>query len=288
MRVAVIGGSGLVGGHVRAALCRRGYAATGTTRAADASAGLASLDLGDLARFERLMGEIEPDVVVHAAGYTWADGCEADPGRSRRENLEQPAAVAAWCARQGVRLAFFSSAYVFDGRKGDYMEACPVNPINVYGRHKAAAEEAVLAATGGEALILRLICVWGREAAGKNFAYQVRQAAREGRTMRLPVDQEGNPTWAGDIAEWTVDLLEARERGLWHLAGPSPRMSRPDWAREIVRGLGGPGPEIVAVPTVELGQPAPRPLRAGLRTTKIQAFSPRVVRGPRDLGDLLA
>lgn len=288
MKVVVLGASGLVGAHVYSVLSGRGHMSLGTTRATGDVSGLAQLDLADEARFERLMADFQPEAIVYAAGYTWADGCETYPERSLRENLEQPSRVAAWCVRHGVRLAYCSSSYVFNGRDGNYSEECPVSPLNVYGRHKAAAEAALLSATAGEALILRLICVWGREAAGKNFAYQVRQAAREGRTMRLPVDQEGNPTWAGDIAEWTVDLLEARERGLWHLAGPSPGMSRPDWAREIVRGLGGPGPEIVAVPTVELGQPAPRPLRAGLRTTKIQAFSPRVVRGPRDLGDLLA
>jgi dTDP-4-dehydrorhamnose reductase len=288
MKVAVLGASGLVGSHVCAALADRGHRSLGTTRASGDASGLAQLDLADEARFERLMSEFAPEAVVYAAGYTWADGCEGDPDRSRRENFEQPARVAAWCARHGVRLAYCSSSYVFDGREGDYAEDHPVGPINVYGRHKAAAEAELLAVSGGSALILRLICVWGREAAGKNFAYQVRQAAREGRTLRLPSDQSGNPTWAGDIAAWTVALLEARERGHWHLAGPSPDMLRPAWAKEILRGLGVVAPEIVAVPTAELGQKAPRPLRAGMRTDKICRFAPRAVRAPHDLGDLLA
>jgi dTDP-4-dehydrorhamnose reductase len=288
MKVAVLGASGLVGAHVRSVLAGRGHLSLGTTRAAGDASGLAQLDLADEARFEQLMADFQPEAVVYAAGYTWADGCETDPERSFRENLAQPSRVAAWCARHGVRLAYCSSSYVFNGRDGNYAEECPVSPLNVYGRHKAAAEAALLSATAGEALILRLICVWGREAAGKNFAYQVRQAAREGRAMRLPSDQAGNPTWAGDIAEWTVALLEARERGYWHLAGPSSDMLRPAWAREIARGLGVAAPEIVAVPTAELGQKAPRPLRAGMRTDKVQRFAPRSVRAPSELGELLA
>ena len=287
MKVAVLGASGLVGSHVRVALAERGHTPLGTTRAADA-VGLAQLDMADDSRFEQLMSDFAPEAVVYAAGYTWADGCENDPERSRRENLEQPSRVAAWCARHGVRLAYCSSSYVFDGVEGNYAEDHLVSPINVYGRHKAAAESAVLSATAGEALILRLICVWGRELAGKNFAYQVRQAVRERLTMRLPSDQSGNPTWAGDIAAWTVALLESRECGRWHLAGPSPEMLRPDWAREIARGLGVVAPEIVAIPTAELGQKAPRPLRAGMCADKIQRFAPRAIRPPYDLGDLLA
>lgn len=288
MKVAVLGASGLVGSHVRATLDERGHTSLGTTRSAGNTSGLVQLDLADEARFEQLLVDFAPDAIVYAAGYTWADGCETDPERSRRENLEQPSRVAAWCALNRVQLAYCSSSYVFDGLEGNYAEAHPVNPINVYGRHKASTEGAILSATGGEALILRLICVWGRELAEKNFAYQVRQAAREGRAMRLPSDQSGNPTWAGDIAAWTVALLEARECGHWHLAGPSPDMLRPAWAHEVARGLGVTALEIVALPTAELGQKAPRPLRAGMRTDKIQRFAPRVVRAPSELGALLA
>lgn len=286
MRLLVLGGSGLVGSHLLEAARSRGHRATGTTRAAG-HADLRQLELGDADATQRLLEAESPDVVAYAAGWTWVDGCERQPDRSRRENHEQPLSVARWCAARGVRMVSYSTAYVFDGRQGGYDEADPVAPVNVYGCHKADAEKAVLDATSGAALVPRLICAWGREAARKNFTCQVIQAAETGATLELPADQSGNPSWAGDIAEWTVRLCEASCAGVWHLAGPHPEMTRPEWARRILEGLARSGRPAAAVivprKTAELGQAARRPLRSGLSTAKAQRFHPLVCREPECL-----
>lgn len=284
MRLLVVGGSGLVGSHLLSAAAQGGAATLGTTRTA--VPGLRVCELSDAAGLESLLGEFRPDVVACTAGFTWADGCEADPERSRRENLEQPLALAKLCARQGVRFVYFSSAYVFDGREGAYDEAAVPNPVNVYGRHKAEAELRIADATGGDALVLRLIHVWGAEAKGKNFAYQVSRANVAGSELRVSTVHLGNPTWAGDVAAWTLGLLERRARGVWHLAGDRPRLSRFAWAEEILQGLDRLGQarkiRLVAQATVDPAA-TPRPLSAGLDTAKIQAFLPLACRAPSDL-----
>jgi dTDP-4-dehydrorhamnose reductase len=286
MKIVVLGASGLVGSHVMSAGLASGHDVVGTTRAADSPI-LRRLELGDWGATLELLEAERPDAVIYAAGWTWVDGCEADPSRSRRENFEQPLAVARWCAQRGVRILYYSSSYVFDGVAGGYTEEDPVSPVNVYGRHKADAEKAILDAAGGAALIARLICVWGREAARKNFAYQILRAAETAATITLPSDQCGNPSWAGDIAAWSVRLCAASSAGIWHLAGPYPNMNRPDWARLILRGLASSTrPSVV---NFELRQtsaslsPALRPLLAGMNTTKAQAFYPIACRGPDDL-----
>ena len=173
---------------------------------------------------------------------------------------------------------------MFDGSGGPYDESAPTNPINVYGRHKRLAEGELATLLGDRLLVARLICVWGRESAAKNFTYQVMRAAAEGRPLRLPSDQLGNPTWAGDIAHWSVRLLEAGESGIWHLAGDGPATSRIEWAHatlDSLRAAGRPHEVVVeALPTSVLGAAAPRPLRAGMDTTKIQRRFPRACRHP--------
>ena len=284
MRLLVVGASGLVGGHVLAEATRAGDVAVGVAR--QASGNVRSGAMQDLAAMERLLGEHAPEVVLCSAGFTWADGCEADPARSRRENLENPVALATLCHRLGVRFAYYSSSYVFDGREGAYAETAPVSPINAYGRDKAEAEIRLAEATDGEALILRLIHVWGVELKGKNFAYQVRQANHDGATLYASRAHLGNPTWAGDIAAWTLDLCRRQQSGLWHLAGELPRLSRREWAEEILDGLAALGrvrrARLTDGPTLAASA-TPRPLSAGLDTSKIQAFAPRSCRKPADL-----
>lgn len=278
MRILVLGASGLVGSHVLAEARARGHEVAGTCRS-QAVPGLESLDLADEPALLGLLERFLPDAVVHAAGWTWVDGCERDPDRSRRENVEHPLAVARWCRDHAVRMLYFSTSYVFDGCAGPYDEDSLPNPLNVYGRHKRIAEEQLALVLGDRLLVARLICVWGRETARKNFAYQVMRAADEGRLLRLPADQLGNPTWAGDIAYWSVRLLEAGETGIWHLAGDGPDTSRVEWAEAILEGLRSAnrphGVGMSAVPTAMLDTAAPRPLCSGMSTRRIQKRFPR-------------
>ena len=290
MRILVLGASGLVGSHVLAEARGRGHEVAGTCRS-QAVTGLERLDLADAPALQRLLDRVRPEAVVHAAGWTWVDGCERDPGRSLRENVEQPLAVARWCRDHGARMLYYSTSYVFDGRGGPYAEDARPNPINVYGQHKRDAEEALARLLGDRLLVARLICVWGREAAGKNFAYQVMRAGVERRSLRLPADQLGNPTWAGDVALWSLRLLESGQSGIWHLAGDGPDTSRPQWAAAILAGLrdaGRPtGVALESVATEALAAAAPRPLRAGMDTAKIQSRYPLSCRPPHAVGTVL-
>lgn len=287
MKVMVIGASGLVGSHLLENLSKNHHSVLGTTRNQKPKSHLRTLDLADMKVLLSILEEFRPDVVVNAAGFTWADGCEQDEDRSRRENLEQPLEIAGWCQNNGARYTYCSSSYVFDGTRGCYKETDKPNPINVYGRHKLAAEEGILDLMGPRALVARLICVWGKEDAKKNFAYQVMRAAVSKEPMRLPIDQSGNPTWSGDIAHWLRLLIEKNHSGVWHLAADNPEMTRPIWANHITDGLAAQGlaanPNFICVPTADLGQLARRPLLAGLNTQKIQLAFPHACRAPSDL-----
>lgn len=247
-----------------------------------------SCSMENLPEMERCLREFAPDVVVCSAGFTWAEGCESDPARSRRENFENPVALAVLCHRLGIRFAFYSSSYVFDGREGPYPESASVCPLNVYGRDKAAAEIRLAQVTDGEALILRLIHVWGAEMKGKNFACQVRHANLHGSEIVASRIHLGNPTWAGDVAFWSLVLCRERQRGIWHLAGDRPHLSRREWAEDIIEGLFRLGQprraRLLEWPAVS-SSTVPRPLSAGLDTSKIQAFAPRICRNPDDLPD---
>ncbi|RRJ94454.1 SDR family oxidoreductase [Opitutaceae bacterium TAV4] len=276
MRIIVIGASGLVGSHVLAEAKRRGCETLGTYRNFPVE-GLARLDLEDEGRARVLLEDFHPDWVVHAAGWTWVDGCEKDPKRAFKENCHQPEMLARICQEIGCRFVYFSTTYVFDGKAGPYSEDAIPNPINVYAQSKWAAEQKIQATLGGQALIPRVICVWGREAQKKNFVYQAIKALQGGRVMTLPSDQIGNPTWAGDIAWWLLSLIESNEHGVWNLAGDQEHCTRVDWfcqIRDAARAAGFAPAQTdagyVAVDTTSLKQVALRPLHAGARLKKLR------------------
>ncbi|MBN2506089.1 MAG: SDR family oxidoreductase [Verrucomicrobia bacterium] len=274
VNLLVVGGSGLIGWHVVRHADGAGHRVTGTYRQA-ALPGLVPFDGRDERGFAELLQRHRPDAVVHAAGFTWVDGCEDQPERALEENALQPGRLARECRQRGIHFTYLSTSYVFDGREGPYTEDATPNPLNVYSRSKWEGERRVQAASGDGALIARVICVYGAEARGKNFAYQVRRAFTEGATLRLPSDQEGNPSDARDLARWLVALIEQRAAGLWHLGGPRPDCTRPEWARMLAEAFERHGlrrhPQfaVEAVPTDVLRQRAPRPLRAGMLTRRL-------------------
>lgn len=274
MKLLVIGASGLIGSHVWRAARAAGAQAIGTYRKF-ARPGLVRCDGGDAAALAGLLREHQPEAVVYTAGLTWADACEDDPPRAFEENALQPERCAHLCHSQGIHFTYLSTSYVFDGTKGPYTEDNLPNPISVYSSSKRAGELRVQEACAGAALIPRVICVYGAEAQQKNFAYQVWRALLEGKTLRLPSDQLGNPTWAADLACWLLKLIERREQGVWHLASPLPNCSRPQWAEMLVKEFEAagiprhPAFAVQAVPTAELKQKARRPLHAGMLIRKL-------------------
>jgi dTDP-4-dehydrorhamnose reductase len=283
MRAVVIGGSGQIGGWLLRALDARGHEAAGTY-ATVAYPGLTRLDASDLGAAADWVRDRRPDAVFYPAGFTWVDGCERDPARARAANLDQPLNLARAAAETGARFVAFSTDYVFDGAAGPYPEEAEPHPLSAYGRAKYDAELALADALGDRALILRTTWVFGPERQGKNFAYQAVRTLAAGKELVCPSDQFSNPSYGPDVAGAAVALVEQGRSGLVHVAGPEV-MDRVAFARGIAAGFGLDPGLVVGKPTAELGQGAPRPLRSGLLTPRLDAWLPGAV---RPLGDALA
>jgi dTDP-4-dehydrorhamnose reductase len=261
MTALVIGASGQVGGALMQALRDACEAVVGTSWT-HAQPQLRALDVRDAAAVRRCVQETAPHVVYVPASLTNVDYCELHPEESFASNVAGVQHLAA-C---GVRLVYFSSDYVFAGDHGPYRETDAVGPLCVYGRHKLLAE----AAAGADALIIRTTVVYGPEVQGKNFIYRLRSMLGEGKSLTVPVDQIGSPTYGPNLARAAVALQRRGATGVYHVAGPQ-RISRYEFAREAATVFGLDPSLIRSVTTAELQQPAARPLDAGMISDKAQA-----------------
>ena len=88
----------------------------------------------------RALEAYRPRIVVHAAALIATDRCRARLDECLEVNVTGTVNVARACAVYSVRLVYISTDYVFDGARGNYSEEDVPNPINEYGRSKAAAE----------------------------------------------------------------------------------------------------------------------------------------------------
>jgi len=197
-----------------------------------------------------------PALTLHAAAWTDVDGAEDDPQQAAAVNVGGTANV----AELGAPLVYFSSDYVFDGRKREpYVESDAANPQSAYGRTKLHGE----AAAGEDAWIVRTSWLFGPT--GKNFLRTMLRLAEERDEVRVVADQCGSPTYTGHLAP-AVEELVSRERGIWHVAAEGECT----WAgfAEAIFEEAGIHCRVVPVTTAELARPAPRPAYSVLRSER--------------------
>lgn len=270
MNILVLGASGLVGSHLVRAAKAAGHDVSGTYFNYYVP-GLLHFGLDDIPTFENLLHQVNPDAVVCSAAWVWADGCQRNPQRALSLNRDFPGVLADTTHRFGSQFVFLSTNYVFNGEDGPYSENDIPAPINVYGRSKLSGERDIIRLCKGEAIIVRTAGVYGEEYQGKNFLYQVVRNLSAGRLMKVPYDQVGNATYAGDLAAGILKLIDGNHEGVWNLAGPDPNLSRNNFAIHIAHEYGLEPGLIESVPSSSMGQFAPRPRQAGLVIDKARA-----------------
>jgi len=261
LRTLVTGGEGQLGRALRAR-----FASLGEVEDPD----IDRMDITDRGAVREFLGRFRPDLVVHAAAWTDVDGCERDPERAHRVNGEAARIVAEEAARRNARLVFFSTDFVFDGRKAEaYTEKDEPNPISAYGESKLAGEGAVREAVPN-AVLARTAWLYGEGGTG-NFVRSILKAAKEGRELAVVDDQFGSPTYAADVAGALLDLVRARAEGIFHVVN-SGEASRFLFARKILDLSGRAEIPIRAIPTPESMRPARRPARSTLRSVRLAEY----------------
>jgi dTDP-4-dehydrorhamnose reductase len=194
--------------------------------------GSAQADIRELTQVEKAIQESRPDWIVLAAAYTDVDGCELNPSLASAVNTQGAVNVAKAAANVGARLLFVSTDYVFDGKKGTPYEAGDArNPINVYGRSKAEAEEKIIGILP-DCCIVRTSWLFGP--GGKCFPDTILKLAATRPEIDVVNDQRGCPTYTLDLAQAIVTLCKSEARGILHCTNRG-ECSWFDFASKIVR-----------------------------------------------------
>ncbi len=218
----------------------------------------------------RCIVEFGPDLVVHAAAYTDVDGCERDPDLAFRVNAFGTQNVALAARQAGAALLHVSTNEVFSGRRRDlYREWDQPDPISVYARSKAAAEQIVRDVMAGRFYIVRVAWLFGP--GGVNFVTKILAAAQKQGSLRVAADEMGNPTYAVDTAAAMARLASTGHYGIYHLTNAG-FCSRYEFAREILRLAGRADVPVTRILSAEWPRPSTPPLHAVLANTAAAAL----------------
>ncbi len=147
-----------------------------------------------------------PNFVINCAAYTAVDKAETDVANARNVNALAPGYLAKSARIAGAGFLHISTDYVFNGESFiPYSELNAVNPVSVYGKTKLEGEERSLH-ENPETCIVRTS--WLYSAYGHNFLKTILKLGRERNEIRVVFDQIGTPTYAADLAEVIVSIME--------------------------------------------------------------------------------
>ncbi len=250
--------------------------------------GRAQCDLTNANAITTLLNQFKPDLIINAAAYTAVDRAQTEIDLADAINAKAPELMALYAVEKGATLLHYSTDYVFDGSKdGFYNEDDPRNPLGIYGKSKAAGEQAIEktfanrpAQSNAQYAIFRTSWVYGD---GGNFIRTILRLAKEREALKIISDQHGVPTSAQWLAQVSLDLALTKDgqikhfpSGIYH-AVPSGETTWHGLATLVVRTAIEAGvalrarPETIqAILAIEYPLPAPRPMNSRMASTKLR------------------
>ncbi|MEK7880706.1 MAG: dTDP-4-dehydrorhamnose reductase [Deltaproteobacteria bacterium] len=236
------------------------------------------LDITDLSKIEKIIGNEKPDVVINCAAYTAVDRAESESEKAYLLNAKGPEILAKACHKALVRLVHVSTDFVFDGKTPrPYKEDDEVNPIGVYGKSKLEGENAIRSSMENY-VIVRTSWLYGQ--GGESFPEKILSKAsappEADETISVVFDQVGSPTYAVDLARAVERLLPAPP-GMYHFSNEGVA-SWYDFAYAVIEAFKKRKVEfkLKAIKPVLSGQyptPAPRPAYSVLDKAKYKRIT---------------
>ena len=165
------------------------------------------LDLIDEGEVENYVVENEITIIVNCAAYTNVDKAENDYEMAKAINANVPQTLARIAKKHNLKsLIHISTDYVFNGTGFmPYTEDRLTLPASVYGSTKRAGEE-FIQQSGCKYLIFRT--AWLYSEYGNNFVKTMLRLFEEKDEINVVNDQIGTPTYAGNLAELIVNIIE--------------------------------------------------------------------------------
>ncbi|HEY2020281.1 SDR family oxidoreductase [Paraburkholderia sp.] len=217
-KVAVVGGSGLLGRALVDELARETSWQVFATAFSRPSPAMVALDIRDAQAVGRFIERSAPDAVVIAAAERRPDVCEHDPALARALNVDAVRTIAAAANQCGAWTLSISTDYVFDGTHPPYRHDSAPAPLNAYGRSKLDGERA-LSDTARRGCVLRLpllygpIVSWAESAVTSLVPAIAASATADSQPAAMDAWAIRYPTYTPDVACVIRQMLERHASG---------------------------------------------------------------------------
>ncbi|HEY1023457.1 MAG TPA: dTDP-4-dehydrorhamnose reductase [Flavisolibacter sp.] len=216
---------------------------------------------------ERAFALLHPQYVINCAAYTAVDKAEAEKELAMAVNATAVAFLARASKKYDAKFIHVSTDYVFDGTSRKLLrEDAPVSPVNFYGTTKLRGEEEAQKENPAS-IIIRTS--WVYSFYGKNFVKTMLRLMAEKESISVVADQWGSPTYAADLAETILHIIESGNwlPGIYHFSNEGVI----NWAQfaDEIRKLSNSACKVQYITTEQYPTPARRPAYSVLDKSKL-------------------
>lgn len=173
------------------------------------------LDITNLEAIRAIVKTEKVNVIINCAAYTNVDDAEDNYDIAELLNAKAVENLAIAMKEVNGLLLHISTDYVFGAEP--YNTPCKENqigtPTGVYGMTKLHGEQAIQR-VGCMYVILRT--AWLYSEYGKNFVKTMLKLTVEKPQLKVVFDQTGTPTYAGDLADAILTIIEKPIEGVYH------------------------------------------------------------------------
>ena len=228
------------------------------------------LDLTSLSTLEQALLDVGPDIVIHAAGLTNVEECEAKPELAYRLNVEATRNVAKVTNGLQAKLVHISTDHIFDGTTPWKTEDDVPTPLNIYARTKREAEEVVVEECQDPLIIRTNFFGWGTPLRVSFSDWILRGLAREDE-LTMFSDVYFTPILINDLVDILSELIDRGAEGIFHVAG-GERLTKHAFALRLAEAFNYPTHTIRAISVEEFPFRAKRPKDMSLSCGKAEAY----------------
>lgn len=227
------------------------------------------LAIDNVEEVEKAFSLLHPQYVINCAAYTAVDKAEAEKEAALAVNATAVGLLAKTAKKFGAKFLHVSTDYVFDGTSSQPLkEDDSVSPVNFYGETKLRGEQEAI--KENEASII-IRTAWVYSSYGKNFVKTMLRLMREKESINVVADQWGSPTYAADLAEAILQIIESGkwQPGIYHFSNEGV-INWAEFAEEIGRQMAS-SCKVTFITTDQYPTPAKRPAYSVLDKSKISA-----------------
>ncbi len=170
------------------------------------------LDITSNANLSKFIKENHIHFIINCAAYTAVDKAESDQDKAYLINVKAVEYLAKQAKINNATLIHISTDYVFDGNnQSPYTETDKPNPNSYYGFTKHQAEIKIHE-FASKAVIIRTS--WLYSEYGNNFVKTMIKLGTEKDNLGIINDQFGSPTYASDLANVILKLIQKDIKGI--------------------------------------------------------------------------